>query len=149
MNPENKTKPSEVCLLDWQLSKKGSPAYDLSYFFFAHSPKEILYDYKNYLKLYHDTVSTNLREFSCDPEEVFPYSLLEYHWNTYLKFGLYISLIMINVMCCDEKEAPDFEENTKSERDLIESLTSGIKTNNECKQRMKDLINFFIDNEFI
>ncbi|CAH1101896.1 unnamed protein product [Psylliodes chrysocephalus] len=69
--------PSDIKFIDWQISHVNSPAYDYCYFFLAHSPKEILDDYKTYLKLYYDTFSNQLRSFNCDPEEIFPYSRLE------------------------------------------------------------------------
>ncbi|KAG5880138.1 hypothetical protein JTB14_002158 [Gonioctena quinquepunctata] len=146
---DNQTKPFEVCILDWQISKKGSPAADLCYFFLAHSPKDILYDYKNYLKLYHDTITRNLREFSCDPEEVFPYTLLEEHWNDYIKFGLYMSLMIIKIMYCDTDEAVDLAQISDSGKDIMESF--GFETRNAggYNQRIKDLLKFLIDNQLL
>ncbi|KAG5880139.1 hypothetical protein JTB14_002159 [Gonioctena quinquepunctata] len=146
---ENSTKPSEVCILDWQISKRGSPAADLCYFFLAHSPKKVLYDYKNYLKLYHDIVTRNLREFSCDPEEIFPCSLLEQHWNIYIKFGLYMSLMIIKIMYCDTDEAPDFAEISDSGKDFMDSFGFESRNAGGYNQRIKDLLKFLIDNQFI
>lgn len=53
------------------------------------------------MKIYYDSVKEVLKQFSCDVEKVFPYSLLEYHWKKYAKFGLYIALMTLNFMLCE------------------------------------------------
>ncbi|XP_023012806.2 uncharacterized protein [Leptinotarsa decemlineata] len=147
-DPKNILKPSKVALLDWQISKMGSPGADLSYFFLSHSPKEILYNYKNYLNLYYDCVSKNLKDFSCDPEKVFPRSLLERHWRIFVKFGFYISLIIVNIMCCDKEEAPDLDE-IDAKSDFIEALATKMTNSSEYNRRIKDLLQFLIDEKLL
>ncbi|XP_023018341.2 uncharacterized protein [Leptinotarsa decemlineata] len=135
--------PSGVCILDWQLSKKDSPAADLACFFLMHSPKEILYDYKKYLNLYHDTVRKYLRDFACDPEEIFPFSLLERHWKVFVKFGFLFSMLGIKVMYRDSDEIVEMDQ------DYLQTISRDIRKSKEYKQRIKDLLEFMTDNGFI
>ncbi|XP_023012807.2 uncharacterized protein [Leptinotarsa decemlineata] len=143
--PENFSKISKVCILDWQLSKFGSPAADLTYFFFAHSPKEVLYDYQKYLKLYHDTVCQNLKEFSCDPEEIFPYNLLEEHWIHFIKFGVYMAMMILKIMYCDSDEAPDLTATTEAGNDVMSSFSFESRNADGYNERVSTLIRFLVD----
>ncbi|XP_023018842.2 uncharacterized protein [Leptinotarsa decemlineata] len=143
--PENTSKISRVCILDWQLSKIGSPAADLTYFFFAHGPKEVLYDYQKYLKLYHDTVCQILREFSCDPEDIFPYSLLEKHWKHAIVFGVYMSTTVMKIMCCDSDEAPDFAVESEAGNNIISAFSFESRNPDGYNERFTTLMRFLVD----
>ncbi|XP_023012808.2 uncharacterized protein [Leptinotarsa decemlineata] len=147
--PENVSKISKVCILDWQLSKFGSPAADLTYFFFAHSPKEVLYDYQKYLKLYHDTVCQNLREFACDPEEIFPYSLLEKHWTHFIKLGVFMSLMILKFMYFDSDEASEFTAATEAENDTMSSFSYESRNTGKFNERVITLIRVLVDTGFL
>ncbi|CAG9830320.1 unnamed protein product [Diabrotica balteata] len=70
-DPNDKTKPQSVRVVDWQLTALGSPCADLSHFLLASSCEEVLDDIQTYLKIYHDKLSSQLRNFNLDPDEVF------------------------------------------------------------------------------
>ncbi|XP_018568334.1 uncharacterized protein LOC108908703 [Anoplophora glabripennis] len=145
----NPHKPTKICLLDWQLSKTGSPVLDLAYFFFACGSKDIFYDYKKYLKIYHETVSENLKQLSCDPEKIFPYTLLEHHWKMYAKFGLYIALIVITVMLSEENEVKTLKDAAKNNESIFETFNyDGINVN-DYNKRILDIVTFMAEHELI
>nr|XP_023018137.1 uncharacterized protein LOC111507111 [Leptinotarsa decemlineata] len=141
----NTSKPTKVCLIDWQLAKLGSPAKDMIYFFIVHSPKDILYDYKGYLNFYYEVLCRHLRDFSCDPEDLFPFSTLQKHWNKFLTFGLMISIMILKMMLSDSEEAPDFEKLSDASGDIFDSQNFSIKNESEYHRRVRDIIEFLVD----
>ncbi|XP_018568333.1 uncharacterized protein LOC108908702 [Anoplophora glabripennis] len=146
---QNPHKPTKVCFLEWQLSKMGSPVLDLSYFFFVCSSKEMFYDYKSYLKIYYETLSENLRKLSCDPENIFPYMLLERHWKTYAKFGLYMGLIVITLMLSEVEEAPIVKDVVKNGETIFDIFNyEGIHVN-EFNKRILNIVTFMAEHELI
>uniref|UniRef100_A0A6P7GGL7 Uncharacterized protein LOC114338723 n=1 Tax=Diabrotica virgifera virgifera TaxID=50390 RepID=A0A6P7GGL7_DIAVI len=148
-DPENIEKPSSLRILDWQISSLSTPAYDVSYFLLANSSKEVFDDYKTYLKLYHDTLSTQLLNFGCDPEKLFPYSLFEEHLKFWLPFGLYMSLMIIRVMVSESDEAPDLAEISENDGDLLNSMNFSLKNKDEYDRRVRNVILFLKDNKYI
>jgi len=105
---DDKERPSRVCIIDWQLSKLGCPATDLTYCLLANGSKEVLDDYQRYLKIYHEALSLSLKEFGFDPEEVYPYQILEKQFKKYSPLMLFLCVIVMRVLICEQDEAPDF-----------------------------------------
>ncbi|XP_050499203.1 uncharacterized protein LOC126879901 [Diabrotica virgifera virgifera] len=148
-DPENIEKPSSLRILDWQISSVTSPAYDITYFFLVNSPKEILYDYKTYMKLYHDTLSTQLLNFGCDPQKLFSYSLLEDHLEALFPLALYMSFMIVKVMISESDEAPDFAEISEKDGDIVNGMNFTVKNMDEYQRRIKDILSFLKDNKYI
>ncbi|XP_018568331.1 uncharacterized protein LOC108908699 [Anoplophora glabripennis] len=145
----NTHKPTKVCLLDWQLTKTGSPVYDLAYFFFACGSKDIFYDYKKYLKIYHETVSKNLIELSCDPEKIFPYTLLEHHWKMHAKFGLFMALMVLTVMLSEVEEVKELTDAVENNESIFETFNYDGININEYNKRILDIVTFMAEHELI
>lgn len=58
-NKQNK--PRKICLIDWQLSRYGSPALDIVYYIFLNTTRELRgRNYNIYLKTYHESLSYHL-----------------------------------------------------------------------------------------
>uniref|UniRef100_A0A6P7GIV4 Uncharacterized protein LOC114338724 isoform X1 n=1 Tax=Diabrotica virgifera virgifera TaxID=50390 RepID=A0A6P7GIV4_DIAVI len=148
-DPENIENPCSLRILDWQLSALSTPALDISYFFIVNSSKEVFDDYKTYLKLYRDTVSTQLLNFGCDPQKLFPYSLFEEHLEVMFPFGLYMSLIVTKVMVSEPDEAPDLEKISENDGDLTNSMNFSVKNKAEYNRRVRGVILFLKGNKYI
>lgn len=85
--------PVEMRLLDFQLSRIASPVHDLSYAIYSGASKEMLDELDYYLKVYHDTLSSVLKEFGCIPELTYPYSILKDEWKKYSRYGFMWGLV--------------------------------------------------------
>lgn len=105
----------EVKILDWQISCIGSPARDLSYFIFTCCSGKELDDLENLLKTYHESLSTTLKEFDCDPEKIFPFSQLQHEWKTYGFFGVCVASNLIRITTLEKEDVPDYENFEKME----------------------------------
>nr|XP_023012887.1 uncharacterized protein LOC111502934 [Leptinotarsa decemlineata] len=103
----DKNNPSEVAILDWQMSATRSPVFDLSYFFYAVCSKTELESFEELLKFYYDTFAEHLVELGSDPEVLFQYSDLKIHWKKYSIYGVLTACTGLKIFLCDKKNAPD------------------------------------------
>ncbi|CAG9853776.1 unnamed protein product [Phyllotreta striolata] len=146
-DPDDTRTPVSLKFIDWQISYVCTPAYDFCYFFLAHSPKEVLDDYKTYLELYYDTFSQQLNYFGCEPEEVFSYSRFIRHINKCMVVGLFACCTVLKVMLCEPTKHLDAKAGKQV--DLLESLNSNVNDNEVLRQRIKDIILFVKNNNFL
>lgn len=59
---DNNRKPTEVCFLDWQVSRLASPIIDITYFVFLSTTKELRdAHYDDFLKVYHQSLSAHIQ----------------------------------------------------------------------------------------
>ncbi|KAJ8942639.1 hypothetical protein NQ318_013352 [Aromia moschata] len=143
------TRPTKVCLIDWQLSWTGSPALDLAYFLMTCAPKQILSDYKEYLRVYHGALSQALRGLQCDAETLFPFDLLEQHWRKYAKYGIYLALIVVKLMLGDAEEVPDIVEIADGGKTFSDGFKFDINSCDSYNRRILDIVLVSADNGWI
>lgn len=142
----DQAKPSDVCIIDWQLSKLGSPGVDLTYFLFTNGSEEILDDYKKYLRLYYDVLCQKLVEFSCDPEEVFPYEELEKQFNKHSLFTLFMCTMVMKILICEPDEAPDFANDIKDASEFSNVMNFNVTNIDEYHRRLRCIVKFLLKN---
>ncbi|CAG9864250.1 unnamed protein product [Phyllotreta striolata] len=135
-NNEDKSRPSAVCLLDWQLSRCASPAVDVSYFIFACTEKALRdAHYPALLDAYHSSFVERLASSGVDPA-VFASATFAEHMRKFSKYGLMMCLIAVPLFAADPDEIPDwtghmeegerekmFLMERKSERYIVDKLT--------------------------
>lgn len=129
------------------MARYSSLITDLAYFFCSSASREILDDYKKYLKIYHDSLSKDLREMSCDPQEIFPFENLEHLWKKCVKFGLFMGSFLLKVLLIDSENVANVQEITKATDFFDQFDTTGIEE--KFNHRIVDLCNFMVENQFI
>nr|CAH7731972.1 unnamed protein product [Callosobruchus chinensis] len=134
--------PITVSLIDWQMVRLSTPVLDIAYFFLTCGSKEDFYHYKEYLKLYHDELSKHLSEMSCNPEEVFPYSQLEMHWQKCSVIGMYTALLVIKLSLFEQSEIGHEEKGG----DFYKQFSIDQINAEEYQKRILDVL-FFMDQE--
>ncbi|KAJ8977339.1 hypothetical protein NQ317_017753 [Molorchus minor] len=107
---ENKNSPSNVKILDWQLSQLLSPVIDLSYFIYINSSQSELDQLDELLETYYFSFSEFLRELGSKAEELFTFEDLKRHWNKYCAFGALFTPYVLKFVLCDKETAPAFED---------------------------------------
>lgn len=147
MQGNNRTSPSEVAILDWQLSYLRSPALDLTYIFYGTASSEELKHFDQLMKAYYESFSSFLRALGSDPEELFPFSSLREHWKRYSTFGVIFSSILLTFVLCDEEKAPAFED-LEDETSLRDMLVIDISKNNLFFQRFRDVARHYFECSF-
>ncbi|KAF2904037.1 hypothetical protein ILUMI_02134 [Ignelater luminosus] len=136
--------PSEVCLLDWQLARAGSPALDLAYFIFTCTDKPLRDQYYDHLiQEYHKSLSSFLRELGSDPDKLFPFEVLQEHLKKFCVFGMYMAIMILYMMNSEVEEIPDIHNITDSE-ECFEEWKYETKNIQKYYARMRGVVLDFI-----
>nr|CAD7449235.1 unnamed protein product [Timema bartmani] len=157
----NKSKASlrQVCLVDFQMARYGSPALDLANLLYCCTSLELRQNHMdNLLEHYHTTLITAIIELEKDrcsetvgttatqPECL--REILREEMHRCGKFGLGLALDMIPISTCDSDQAPDLY--VTSHDDVLmkegEDVSIPVWTCNElCRQRMTDLVKELVE----
>ncbi|KAF2904036.1 hypothetical protein ILUMI_02133 [Ignelater luminosus] len=136
--------PSEVCLLDWQLARAGSPVLDLAYFIFACTDKPLRDEhYDHLIQEYYESLSSFLHELGSDPDKLFPFEVLQEHLKKFCVFGLYMAIMILYVINSEVEEIPDFHNITDTE-ECMEEWRYETKNIEKYYERMRGVILDFI-----
>ncbi|XP_065156832.1 uncharacterized protein [Atheta coriaria] len=141
----DRSTPTNIKLLDWQIIQTGSIVMDLSYFFYTIASKENIDDLDKYMKFYHQALADHLNAFDLNIEEVYPYSVFLNHWKKISLFGLIQAFSMRKMMLLEQEDAPDFAEGV----DYLNTMYIDEEKDKLYKQQMKDIVIHFIDREFL
>jgi hypothetical protein len=142
---DDKTKPTDMRFLDFQIVRVASPVIDLSYFLYCCADKQVLKDFEFILQAYHSSLTDFLTELGCDAEAVFPFKKLKEHWKQYGKYGLIISLFLLKISLCDSNEAPDLMETAEKGEDFTESFKLKIQNEDVYNERIKNVYLHFAE----
>ncbi|KAF5290792.1 hypothetical protein FQR65_LT11524 [Abscondita terminalis] len=92
----NPTIPSDLCILDWQLSIFASPCLDISSFVWACTDKKLRNEhYFELIDLYYDTFCKFLCELGGDPEKLYPRTVFENQLKKFSVTGLIAAIFNI------------------------------------------------------
>ncbi|XP_044264334.1 uncharacterized protein LOC123011107 [Tribolium madens] len=146
----NTDKPTDICLLDWQVAYIGSPMFDLAYFFCANSSKEVLYNIEELLKIYYENLSSTIQEAGLNPDEVFSYDELKYQWKFYARYGLFMALFVMRVILSKADEVPDLSKGAEEGKDILQSVSlSSASNNEEINKRITDIVIFMDEFDYL
>jgi len=137
--------PSDICLIDWQLSCYSSPVLDLHYFMASATDKAFRQsEYENLMRHYHRSLSAAIRRLGSDPDQLFSYRDFENELKKFGSFALLMGTYVMEMTFANAESTPDLDE-------LSEELTSNgeqtlpfygvmtAKQNREYDQRINDL----------
>ncbi|KAI4467391.1 hypothetical protein MML48_2g00009471 [Holotrichia oblita] len=147
----SKEYPEDVMLLDWQAIRSGSPTFDLSYFFYTTAPvsKKTLKRVDDFLEIYHEELSKQIKQLGSNPDKLYPLSDLKKEWHRYAKFGFCMAFMILKAMLGKKEEMPNFDGT-----DMTEALRDGkffnnVSNDDEYMRRMRNLAEHFLLNEFL
>ncbi|CAG9764479.1 unnamed protein product [Ceutorhynchus assimilis] len=140
--------PTNVKLIDWQLSRVVQPIYDLSYFFYISAGKEDLWQYQKYLKEYHTVLSEALRNFGLDTKLFYPYDLLEKEWKKYSRSGVILTCLMLP-QSLSKSKTHDLQKMAENNENLFDPSLKRFPVTKMLTQRITDLMKFLIDSELL
>ncbi|KAK9872362.1 hypothetical protein WA026_017820 [Henosepilachna vigintioctopunctata] len=141
-------KPSQVYILDWQASTTGSPILDTSFFFYTCT-KDCLDNFKYFLKVYYENMSSMLKQFGVKVEEIISFQDLEQQWQIYSKFGMYTAILLIKMMLTKQEEAPEWKEMVKENKTQMDMFDLKISNEEEYNERVRNIVNHMVENNFI
>ncbi|KAB0799214.1 hypothetical protein PPYR_07094 [Photinus pyralis] len=113
--------PTDMCLIDWQMARVGSPVLDLSCFLFTSTDKQLRdQHYDSLIKEYYDSLSSFLIELGSDPEVLFPFNILQEHLKIFSVYGLFMAIQSLYFMVSGEDEIPDVHNFTSEEEGMVQ-----------------------------
>jgi thiamine kinase-like enzyme len=145
----NKTKLSDVCFLDFQLSRLASPVYDLSYFLFTCLSEDDIPNFDEIVNVYYESLSEFLRKLGSDPDKMFPFEELQKQWKRFSLFGLTMLPAIIKICLSDSDEVNDLAEVAESGRQITDAFTKAVKSTEEFGKRTLPIIKLAINKGFM
>ncbi|XP_044755966.1 uncharacterized protein LOC123314721 [Coccinella septempunctata] len=142
---DDESEPSEVRLLDFQLSVMDSPAKDLSYNIYATCDNSCLDHFDDLLQTYHRSLVESLRSLGSDPSNFFSLEDLRRHWRKYGLYGLFLSITLIKIELLEKTDAPKIEEMAKHEN-MLDGFNVKVSDQEEYDRRILDVYIHFGDN---
>ncbi|GJQ76124.1 hypothetical protein Trydic_g1872 [Trypoxylus dichotomus] len=111
--------PTELCLIDFQFSRFGSPAFDLSYFIFVSTEKSLRDQHFNdFLDIYYESLCDHLTNLGSSPEKMLPFSVLKDQMKRYSIVGYFLTQMVMHLSISDAEEVPDFSKDMAHEEYL-------------------------------
>ncbi|XP_044755965.1 uncharacterized protein LOC123314720 [Coccinella septempunctata] len=146
---DDESKPTAICLLDFQLCLSCSPVQDLSYNIYTTCDKTCLDHFDELLVTYHASLSRCLRKLGSEPDDIFTFEQLKKHWCKYGKFGLITALLVLKICLVDTEDVPNFTDiskNADNVQEFSEALNIQVKNPEEYNRRLLDVFVHFGDN---
>ncbi|KAJ8926074.1 hypothetical protein NQ315_009930 [Exocentrus adspersus] len=137
---------ADLRLLDFQMSKEGSPCCDLSYTIYSGASKPILQNLDSYLHVYHDSLSSTLKAFGCDSDRIYPFHQLKKDWKRYCKLGFSMALMIWRMKLTEEGQVKDLQDMTKQSE---EELRASAYDETEYRRITRDLVLHMFENDFL
>ncbi|KRT78402.1 phosphotransferase, partial [Oryctes borbonicus] len=148
---ETKANPIDVMLIDWQVLRSASPAYDLSYFFYTIASQESLTNLNSHLEIYYEELSEQIRQLGSNPEILYPEDVFRNEWRRCSKYGFALAFVLLKFMLANKDEVPKLEniglENLKVGENI--GLFPKYENEEEYLGRVKMLAGFMVDNDYI
>lgn len=145
--------PSQVCLLDFQLSRIASPALDLSYFIFTCTDKKLREKhFDDMLKLYHNAMRDLLKGFSLDVDDFLTLPELHQQMRLFSLFGIHMTIGVTHLMLSDQEEIPDFQNMKINDDDLEETMKAFVyvsKNESRYMERIRGVILDAVERDYL
>ncbi|KAI4466586.1 hypothetical protein MML48_2g00002816 [Holotrichia oblita] len=141
--------PKDVMQLDWQLIEVASPVYDISYFFYSVASEESLSKLDDYLRFYHSELAEQIRKLGGDPDELYPFSILEKEWKLYSKYGFALTFMVFKIMLVNQDEVPKLEEVDFENKGNGADVFPKFDNEDEYVGRIRVLAEFLVKNDYI
>lgn len=136
----------DIKLIDFQAIRSGSPAQDLTYYFYGAASVKDYNKLDHFLHIYHSSLSETLQQFGLNAEKIYPFSTFREEWKEFSKFGFAMSLIALKTKLADPKTIPDSLDITDGEKLKQPQLAEGKEE--EYKLRIRGLVIHMHQNGF-
>lgn len=136
---QNSGKLENVKLIDFQIITEANPVNDLSYFFYSGTSKEQFDKLDDYLKVYHDSLSKNLRDLGSDPEKLYTFQQLKKDWVKHAIYGLILSIVLVKVKLIDNTNIQDIVKDNTDE-DVLTNISNSIVDKDLLHERLRNIL---------
>lgn len=133
------TTPTTLCLLDFQLSRIGSPALDIAYFIYTCTDQSLRdAHFTTLLDTYYSSLCSHGKTLGTDVTTLFPRSVLDEHMRKFAVYGLMMTCMVLHVMMSEADEIPDTR--VQSTDEMIEAMSFKSKNEGKVQSRLRDVI---------
>ncbi|XP_018566831.1 uncharacterized protein LOC108907576 [Anoplophora glabripennis] len=145
---DNSGETVDVRFLDFQMFRVGSPVCDLSYCLYSGGTKEVFDDLDHLLHVYHDSLSESLREYGCDPMELYPLEALKNDWKVHCQFGAAMGLMLWRAKLTYDNDVMDLSDMCEDEEGVKKFFQANCDENT-FKERVRDIVTHLYENNYI
>jgi hypothetical protein len=137
---ETEETPDKLCLIDFQMSRYGSPALDLSYFLIRYYTEEAGHNYQDLLRVYHDALREFVRQLGSNAGELYPFSVLQEEMQKYSAFGMALALFSIPGTMSDTNSYI-IDDDSKDASDIIRDICASFENLSEkCERKVVEIL---------
>ncbi|XP_069678921.1 uncharacterized protein [Periplaneta americana] len=149
----------EVCLVDFQLARYGSPALDIVNLLYCCTSREMrLKHMSGLLSDYHSTLVRALKELTEGTADIESdilnpdclWKMIQEDIHRCGQYGLGLALDMIPISVCDSDQAPDLYVASDSTKHLEAGTNNTLPVNTSselCQRKMAELVQELVDKE--
>lgn len=102
--------PNEMCILDWQAVRYGSPVIDFLQTIFTSTDKALRdKEYENLKHLYHSMLSHQIEKLGSDANKLFSYEEFERQLKQFGSFALLIAPMILQVALAHSDDISDLD----------------------------------------
>ncbi|KAJ4427555.1 hypothetical protein ANN_25203 [Periplaneta americana] len=132
--------PDKVCLVDFQMSRYGSPALDLSFILQLSLTADTRRNYRQLLRVYHDSLCEFVLDLDSNPE-VFSFSALEEEMKKYSAFGMAMALVAVpGTLNEDSGPMDSFSADTDGNY-IVRAISSSFENmSDKCEKKIIELL---------
>ncbi|KAH9632168.1 hypothetical protein HF086_011914 [Spodoptera exigua] len=135
----------ESILIDYQIAKSSSPAYDFLYMIFNCTDHETrVKNFYNWLDYYHSELDKSLSNYGLKANYVYPRDQLDADLKRYGKLQFGCSILLCNVLSAKPEDAAKFKEGMERES-VDRTIDPKKKLDVDTKERLKKRITSVID----
>lgn len=132
----------EVCLIDWQLSRFGSVAFDLSYFFLTSTEKELRDKHMDEcLRVYHTELVAVIEACGSSADTLFTMDDLQGELRRFGKFGVASAPMLLSVIVNKPENIGNMDQLADGTREKKDFAQFDDESARVYVKRVTDVIN--------
>ncbi|XP_030765175.1 uncharacterized protein LOC115889337 [Sitophilus oryzae] len=138
---KDKTQPSNMAFIDFQLSSVGSPICDLSYYLYSVADESVLQYFDLILQSYHYHLTNFLLEMG-ETNTGVTLQDLRRHWFLYGKFGIAMAPFILKIELSESDEVADLVQGAESGH-IGDTFNVELKNKDEYNYRVKSVLKHY------
>ncbi|GJQ69299.1 hypothetical protein Trydic_g6433 [Trypoxylus dichotomus] len=143
-DPNNVATPTEVCLLDFQITRVGSPVLDIAYFIYSCTDKTFREEYFDQaIGIYHSALQQRITDLGSDPYKLIPFNVLKKEFKRFSVVGFYLATVILELMLGPQDETAEWSK-AENVEELLEALNFKGNIDMGYKERIRDIIVDFV-----
>ncbi|XP_055614513.1 uncharacterized protein LOC129760860 [Uranotaenia lowii] len=131
--------PKEMVMVDWQICRYVSPVLDLVYFLFCCTDEQFRRQhYDDMIRTYYASLKELLEKLGGDATRQFPYTALLRQLRRFGRFGLIMAVFVIPVLCMENADIPDLDQQAEKFKETQEVNMSAFMTTGKAELKYRN-----------